>query len=241
MCLLGHLDARVEHKGDDGEVTCRFRFTGPTLDQAIAELGRRRCRLTSPPSARPTSATPPTTRPCSRHHEGAVAAPTAGLHFTPELEAALRDARRRDAPDDAACRRGHLPAGQGRRYRRPPHACRVGRRLALRRPTRSTRRAPGGSRIVAVGTTSLRLLESAAGRRRHDRAVCRRDRDLHHAGLPLSRGRHAADQFSPAALDAVHAGVGLLRSRDHERAYAHAIADGYRFYSYGDACLLFRA
>ena len=39
VCLLGHLDAEVEHKGDDGEVTLSFSFHGPTLDQAIADLG----------------------------------------------------------------------------------------------------------------------------------------------------------------------------------------------------------
>ena len=39
MCLLGHLDAQVEHKGDDGEITLSFSFHGPALDQAIADLG----------------------------------------------------------------------------------------------------------------------------------------------------------------------------------------------------------
>src|SRR5450759_1508363 len=39
VCLLGHLDAEVEHKGEDGEVTLSFSFHGPALDQAIADLG----------------------------------------------------------------------------------------------------------------------------------------------------------------------------------------------------------
>src|SRR5436853_1423272 len=39
VCLLGHLDADVEHKGEDGEVTLSFSFHGPVLDQAIADLG----------------------------------------------------------------------------------------------------------------------------------------------------------------------------------------------------------
>src|ERR1700758_2660255 len=39
VCLLGHLDAEVEQKGDDGEITLSFTFHGPTLDQAIADLG----------------------------------------------------------------------------------------------------------------------------------------------------------------------------------------------------------
>jgi S-adenosylmethionine:tRNA ribosyltransferase-isomerase len=39
VCLLGHLDAEVEHKGGEGEITLSFSFHGPALDQAIAELG----------------------------------------------------------------------------------------------------------------------------------------------------------------------------------------------------------
>src|SRR5512141_2861145 len=90
VCLLGHLDAQVEHKGDDGEVTLAFSSHGPTLDSAIADLG-------SPPlPPYIASKRAPDERDASDYqtmfasHEGAVAAPTAGLHFTRELEAALR-------------------------------------------------------------------------------------------------------------------------------------------------------
>ena len=70
----------------------------------------------------------------------------------------------RAAQGDAACRRRHVPAGQGRRHRRSHDACRNGADDAPRPPQRSTPRARAGGRIVAVGSTALRLLESAAAR-----------------------------------------------------------------------------
>src|SRR3954462_190451 len=91
VCLLGHLDAEVEHKGEDGEVTLSFSFHGPVLDQAIADLGMPPL----PPYI--ASKRAPDQRDAADYQtmfatcDGAVAAPTAGLHFTPELEAALRD------------------------------------------------------------------------------------------------------------------------------------------------------
>ena len=84
VCLLGHLDAEVEAKGDDGEVTLSFSFHGPALDQAIADLG------TPPLPPYIASKRAPDDRDAADYqtmfaaNEGAVAAPTAGLHFTPD-------------------------------------------------------------------------------------------------------------------------------------------------------------
>src|SRR6478752_10394544 len=91
VCLLGHLDAQVEHKGDDGEITLSFSFHGSALDQAIADLGAPPL----PPYI--ASKRAPDDRDASDYqtmfavNEGAVAAPTAGLHFTPRLETALQE------------------------------------------------------------------------------------------------------------------------------------------------------
>src|SRR6202165_1991827 len=89
VCFLGHLDAEVERKGDEGEITLSFSFHGPALDQAIADLG-------SPPlPPYIASKRAPDERDAADYQtmfassEGAVAAPTAGLHFTPALESAL--------------------------------------------------------------------------------------------------------------------------------------------------------
>src|SRR5262249_41225406 len=102
----------------------------------------------------------------------------------------------------------------------------------------ATRRA--GGRIVAVGSTSLRLIESASAADGMIRAFtgepaffipprCRfRAVDVMLTNFPLPRS-------TLFMLVAAFSGLDLMK-----RAYAHAIEAGYRFYSYGDACLLLR-
>ena len=194
---------------------CRSRFTGRRWIRPSPISASRRCRPTSPRSARRTSATSPTTRPCSR--------PTrARSPHRPPACISRRRWRQRCAARGVGIHRITLHVGAGTflpvkvddTAGHKMHA-EWGTISAETAAALNAARAKGG-RIVAVGTTSLRLLESAAAGGRHHRAVRGRDRDLHHAGLSFSRGRYAADQFPPAALDAVHAGVGLLRPRHHE-------------------------
>jgi S-adenosylmethionine:tRNA ribosyltransferase-isomerase len=240
VCLLGHLDAQVGHKGDDGEVTLSFSFHGPTLDSAIADLG-------SPPlppyiaSKRAADARDAADyQTMFAANEGAVAAPTAGLHFTPALQAALRErgigihlitlhvGAGTFLPVKVEDTSGHkMHAEWGTISRDSADALNAAR--------------ANGGRIVAVGTTSLRLLESAtaedgtiqpfAGETAifitpgyRFRAV---DILLTNFHLPRSTLFMLVSAFS--GLDTM------------KRAYTHAIGSGYRFYSYGDACLLFRA
>jgi S-adenosylmethionine:tRNA ribosyltransferase-isomerase len=239
VCLLGHLDAQVEHKGDAGEVTFAFTFHGPALDQAIAELG-------APPlppyiAARRT----PDERDLADYQtmfatkDGAVAAPTAGLHFTPALEAALRER-------GVGLHRVTLHVGAGTflpvkvddtaEHKMHAEWGTISRETA---DALNAARASGG-RIVAVGTTSLRLLESAATE----------------DGLIHPFADDTAIFITPGyrfrAVDLLLTNFHLPRSTlfmlvsafsgldTMTKAYAHAIASGYRFYSYGDASLLFR-
>src|SRR5256885_2326734 len=90
VCFLGQVDATVEAKGEDGEVTLAFAFHGPVLDQAIAERGD----MPLPPYIASRRAPDDEDRAHYQtlfaHDEGSVAAPTAGLHFTGDLVARLK-------------------------------------------------------------------------------------------------------------------------------------------------------
>jgi S-adenosylmethionine:tRNA ribosyltransferase-isomerase len=239
VCLLGHLDAEVEHKGDDGEITFSFSFHGPALDSAIADLG-------SPPlPPYIASKRAPDERDAADYqtmfaaNEGAVAAPTAGLHFTSALEGALRQhgigihlitlhvGAGTFLPvkvEDTAGHRMHSEWGS--------ISAETAREL-------NEARAKGG-RIVAVGTTSLRLLESATA---EDGTI---------EPFTGETAIFIAPGYRFRAVDILLTNFHLPRSTlfmlvtafsgldGMKRAYAHAIANGYRFYSYGDACLLFR-
>ena len=209
VCLLGHLDAQVEHKGEDGEVTLSFSFHGPALDQAISDLG-------SPPlppyiasKRAPDEHDAADYQTMFAANEGAVAAPTAGLHFTPALEAALRER-------GVGMHRITLHVGAGT-FLPVKVDDTSGHRMHAEWGTispgdrRRLERGPGQGRPHRRGRHHL---AAAPGKCRnggwHDPAVQRRHRDLHHAGLSFSRGRYPADQFSSAAFDAVHAGVGVF-------------------------------
>ena len=240
VCLLGNLDAEVENKSEEGEVTLSFSFHGPVLDQAIADLGS----LPLPPyiagKRAPDDRDVDDYQTIFAREEGAVAAPTAGLHFTPALEAALRD-------------RGvglerltlHVGAGtflpvksddtQGHRMHAEWGSVAPATAHAL-----NEARARGG-RIVAVGTTSVRLLESAAT---EDGAIAPFEGETAIFITPGYRFR-AVDilltnfHLPRSTLFMLVSAFSGLDTMKH--AYAHAVATGYRFYSYGDACLLFRS
>jgi S-adenosylmethionine:tRNA ribosyltransferase-isomerase len=238
VCLLGHLDAQVEDKGEDGEVTLSFSFHGPALDQAISDLG-------SPPLPPYIAGRrPPDERDISDYQtmfateEGAVAAPTAGLHFTPDLEAALRQR-------GVGINRVTLHVGAGT-FLPVKAEDTAGHQMHAEWGTISAETASAlnaakavGGRIVAVGSTSLRLIESAAA---EDGTIEPFSGETAIFITPGYRFR-AVDilltnfhlpRSTLFMLVAAFSGLDTMK-----RAYAHAIANGYRFYSYGDACLLF--
>ncbi|MES2710835.1 MAG: tRNA preQ1(34) S-adenosylmethionine ribosyltransferase-isomerase QueA [Pseudomonadota bacterium] len=230
------LECQVLERLEGGAAMLQF---GPGLEDALESAGE----IPLPPYiARPEG---PTARDRADYQAifaarpGAVAAPTASLHFTPALLAALeaRGVARTTVTlhvgagtflpirdDDALAHRMHAEWGEV---------------TAQAADEINATRAAGG-RIVAIGTTALRLLESAAAQ----------DGIAPFQGLTdiyiLPGHRFASADLlltnfhlpRSTLLLLVSAFAGTARIRD---AYAHAIAAGYRFYSYGDACLLERA
>lgn len=239
-CELSGLDAEIVAKGEDGEVELRFDLAGPALDQAVRDLGD----MPLPPYIASRRAEDERDRADYQtvyaRDEGSVAAPTAGLHFTPELIAALE-------AKGVSTHWVTLHVGAGTflpvktdvvaEHRMHPERGEVSAATA---EALNAVRAAGGS-IVCVGTTSLRLLESASDK----------------AGAIHPFADETAIFITPGyrfrACDVLMTNFHLPKStlfmlvcafagmETMKAAYAHAIAAGYRFYSYGDSSLLFRA
>jgi S-adenosylmethionine:tRNA ribosyltransferase-isomerase len=239
-CLLGALDAIVKAKGEGGEVTLAFDLSGPDLDAAIAERGA----MPLPPyiaAKRGEDAQDRTDyQTVYAQEDGSVAAPTAGLHFTPELFAGLEAAGVATAFVTLHVGAGtFLPVKTESLAEHRMHA-EWGQVDAATAARLNAAKAAGG-RIVCVGTTSLRLLESATG----EDGVIRPFMD--ETAIFITPG------YRFRAVDGLMTNFHLPRStlfmlvcafagmETMQAAYAHAIADGYRFYSYGDASLLWRA
>ncbi len=240
VCFLDQLDATVEAKGEGGEITLAFAFHGAVLDQALAERGD----MPLPPYIAGRRAADDQDRTDYQtmfaRQEGAVAAPTAGLHFTDAIVEALR-AR------GIGLHRVTLHVGAGTflpvkaedtsGHRMQPEWGTIGAEIAA--ALNAARR--GGGRIVAVGSTALRLLESAAA---DDGTLSAFSGETALFITPGYRFRAVDAMLTNFHLprSTLFMLVGAFCGLDvMRRAYAHAIESGYRFYSYGDACLLFRA
>ncbi|MDO6964126.1 tRNA preQ1(34) S-adenosylmethionine ribosyltransferase-isomerase QueA [Rhizobium alvei] len=238
-CLLGSLSALVEEKGDGGEVTLRFELSGAALDEAIAAVGH----IPLPPYI--ASKRPEDSRDRSDYQtiyareEGAVAAPTAGLHFTPDLF---------DRLDAMGVERAFVTLHVGAGTFLPVKAddtddhvmhFEIGTINAAAAERINAVRARGG-KVISVGTTSLRLLESAAA---PDGTLKAWSGATDIFITPGYKFRIVDRLFTNFHLprSTLFMLVSALAGLDEMRAtYEHAINTGYRFYSYGDASLLTR-
>jgi S-adenosylmethionine:tRNA ribosyltransferase-isomerase len=239
VCFLNELDATIEEKGEGGEITLSFAFHGPVLDQAIAERGE----MPLPPyiaSRRPPDAQDRTDyQTLFAHEEGAVAAPTAGLHFTPSLLEALR--ARGIGLHTVTLHVGagtFLPVKAEDTSGHTMHAEWGCVSADVAQALNAARR--NGGRVVAVGSTSLRLLETAAAddgalRPFAGETVIFITPGYRFRAVDILMTNFHLPRSTLFMLVSAFCGLDVMK-----RAYTRAIARGYRFYSYGDASLLFR-
>ncbi len=234
------LAAQVSAKHDGGEVELAFALSGAALDAAVAQAGVMPLPPYIAARRREDDRDRADYQTVYARADGSVAAPTAGLHFTPDLLARLAErgvGRARvtlhvgagtflpvkvDAVED---HRMHAEWGEV-----PPETA----------DAVAETRGRGG-RVVCVGTTSLRLLESACDDVGKVRAFSGwTDIFIRPGGRPVRAADALLSNFhlprsTLLMLVAAFSGLETMRA-----AYAHAVASGYRFYSYGDAGLWFR-
>lgn len=235
----GSLLATVAGKGETGEVTLEFDLDGAVLDEAIKSHGA----MPLPPYIGAKRGTEE--RDKSDYQtvyaavDGAVAAPTAGLHFTESLLQKLSD-------KGVSVERVTLHVGAGTFLPMKvddtnDHVMHAewGELTEASVHRLEAAKAKGG-RVIAVGTTSLRLLETAA------RATGKLKPFIGETDIFITPG------FRFRAVDVLMTNFHLPKStlfmlvsafaglETMKAAYAHAIRFKYRFYSYGDSSLLFR-
>ncbi|WP_066797320.1 tRNA preQ1(34) S-adenosylmethionine ribosyltransferase-isomerase QueA [Sphingomonas soli] len=228
--------AIASHRGEDGSFALDFAGEEPV------ELLLQRCgRMPLPPyiaSKRPTDARDAEDYQTMFASEpGAVAAPTAALHFTPALIASLEAAGIEHATLTLHVGAGtFLPVKADDTSEHRMHA-EWGRIDAATADRLNAIRARGG-RVIAVGTTSLRLIESASG---EDNVIRPFEGDTAIFITPGYRFKGVDGLVTNFHLprSTLFMLVSALMGLDTmQAAYAHAIEGGYRFYSYGDASLL---
>jgi S-adenosylmethionine:tRNA ribosyltransferase-isomerase len=232
--------ADIEEKGTEGEVLVRFDCAPDSFEARLAAVGQTPL---PPYIASRRNADEQDVRDYQTifaREGGAVAAPTAGLHFTPEL---LNRLRARDVEMHTLTLHvgagTFLPVKAETTQEHRMHSERGVLTPDVAARLRAAREE--GRRIVSIGTTPLRLLEAAALETGRIEAY---DGDTDIFITPGFRFK-AVDMLwtnfhlprsTLFMLVSAFSGLDLMR-----RAYAHAIAEGYRFYSYGDASLLERA
>ncbi|WP_374552997.1 tRNA preQ1(34) S-adenosylmethionine ribosyltransferase-isomerase QueA [Sphingobium yanoikuyae] len=223
-------------RDEDGGVTLDFEGEEP-----VEILLERAGRMPLPPYIASKRATDERDRSDYQtmfaREDGAVAAPTAALHFTPDLTAALAQAGVLTETLTLHVGAGtFLPvkADDTDDHRMHAEWGRIDQDTADRL---NAARAAGG-RIIAVGTTSLRLLESATGEDGVIRPFADETRIFITPGYRFRAIDGLMTNFH-LPKSTLFMLVSALMGRDRmQQVYAHAIATGYRFYSYGDSSLL---
>lgn len=171
-------------------------------------------------------------------HPGAVAAPTAGLHFTKRLLARLRARGVETATVTLHVGPGTFqPVREERLSQHPMHGERCN--LSPKAARQINKARARGGRVIAIGTTALRVLESAAVKHGHVQPFSGQTNLFILPGYRFRAVDALITNFHLPRSTLLMLVAAFIGKRRMDRDYAHAIARGYRFYSYGDAMLLF--
>ena len=234
------LFAKIEAKSEEGEITLRFDRAGAALDEAIAKIGAPPLPPYIAGKRSPDEEDRADYQTIYAAKDGAVAAPTAGLHFTDDLLARF-DAKGVERAHVTL----HVGAGTFLPVKTDDTAAHVmhseWREISAATAEAINRAKAEGRRVIAVGTTALRSLESAAD---EDGLVRAESGGTDIFITPGYRFRVVDGLWTNFHLprSTLFMLVSAFAGRERmQAAYAHAIAQRYRFYSYGDASLLWRA
>ncbi|MGJ3233357.1 MAG: tRNA preQ1(34) S-adenosylmethionine ribosyltransferase-isomerase QueA [Oceanicaulis sp.] len=241
LSFEGGLGATVTGKLDGGEIILTFDRSGVDLDAAIVAAGAPPLPpyIASKRAADAADREDYQTIYAAPDKAGSVAAPTAGLHFTDRLFAALE--ARGVAKTHVTLHVGagtFLPVKTETITEHQMHAewYQVSEQTAaLINETRAR-----GGRIVAVGTTSIRTLESAAEPDGRVRAEARETDIFITPGYRFRVVDALMTNFHLPKSTLFMLVCALAGFEEMHAAYAHAVAERYRFFSYGDSSLLWR-
>ena len=236
----GGLFASIEAKSEEGELTLRFDRAGTALDESVARIGAPPLPPYIASKRLPDDADRGDYQTIYAAKDGAVAAPTAGLHFTDALFGQFGEI-------GVECVHVTLHIGAGTFL---PVKCddtsghkmhAEWREISAAAADKINHAKRAGRRVIAIGTTALRSLESAAN---EDGSVRSESGNTSIFITPGYRFRVVDGLWTNFHLPrstlfmlvSAFAGLECMQA-----AYAHAVARRYRFYSYGDASLLWRA
>ena len=230
------LSATVNEKRDDGKIVVRFETDGD-LDEIISDIGRTPLPPYIKREGSGTDSDRGRYQTVFAKNRGAIAAPTAGLHFSPEILADLRSLGIQIVEITLHVGYGTFEPVRAEdltQHAVMPEFYEIGAAAA---DTLNTARA-AGRRVVAVGTTTTRALESAVSKTGNFTEIKTA------AELTITPG------YRFRAVDALLTNFHLPKSSllilvstfgGHElimKAYRHAVESEYRFYSYGDCMLI---
>lgn len=229
------LTATVITKHSDGQITFRFNLEGTAFWEALEACGH----MPLPPYIKREDTADDKSRYQTVYakEEGSVAAPTAGLHFMDRTFDALKE---RGVTTDFVTL--HVGAGTFQPVKVEDTDEHVMHSeyatLTANTAARINETKKNGGRVIAVGTTAMRTLESATDENGITHPMARETNIFITPGYRFRCVDALLTNFhlpKSTLFMLISAFAGL---EEMQTAYAHAIANNYRFYSYGDACLL---